>query len=135
MQNNHNRWFQLPGIKELQKKPNYVYVAISLNFNKFVQLSSWEPITEKLSADSFSLNIQSNASKIKGAFSRLMAQCDNTEKEVLLSFSFTELYPYGNKMPTLKCSLFFLLFLYFLKMSHNLFCSRGGKGVRNNVQY
>lgn len=61
----------------------------------------------KVSADSFSLNIQSNASKIKGAFSRLMAQCDNTEKEVLLSFSFTELYSYGNKMPTLKCSLFF----------------------------
>lgn len=33
-----------------KKKPNYVYVAISLNFNKFFQLSSWEPITEVLTA-------------------------------------------------------------------------------------
>lgn len=33
--------------KDKKQKTNYVYVAISLNFNKFFQLSSWEPITEK----------------------------------------------------------------------------------------
>lgn len=47
-----------------------------------------------------------------------MAECDNTEKEVLLSFSFTEFDPYGIKMLTLKYSLFF--FFAFLIFSKNV---------------
>lgn len=45
----------------------------------------------KVTADSFTLESQGKASKIKGTFSSV-SQCDNTKNNFLFHFSFTEFY-------------------------------------------
>lgn len=114
IQNNPNRWFQLPGIKEPQLFEKYQINVVALNFKKNLQIIFMGTNHRKVTADSFILESQSKDSKIKGTYFLTSFSMRQYQNQFFVPLQLYRVLLHRTKMLTQECSLH-LAFLVFCK--------------------